>query len=177
MIRVYILAVSLILTGTISEAQTGQVLWLKNCQLETRTVTYSQQANIFVHLVAGWTTLKDQKWIKFSPDYQVDTSSMEKQIASIRRSLPVNYFKSHNLMGEGYNNIPDEKAIWFTLIFSNGEGPKNLKIFSSIKILFTGDDARVESQRSDPRIQDVRFITDPKELQSIKKKLTSQALI
>jgi len=172
----FIVLLPAMLIGLRSLAQTGQILQLRNCQKEMRVTTYQNQVVVFYHLVGGWTTLQSQKWLKFSPTCKVDTASIEKQIEQIRKRLPVNYFKTQRLTGESYNNFPEEEAVWFTVIFSNGGSSSPLKIYGAIKILFTGNDARVDSQRSDPRIENIEVITDSDKLKAIQKKLLPQAL-
>jgi hypothetical protein len=172
----FIVILLAMLIGLRSLAQAGQILQLRNCQKEMRVSTYQSQVVVFYHLVGGWTTLQNQKWIKFSPNYKVDTASIEKQIEQLRKRLPVNYFKTKNLTGESYDNFPNEEAVWFTVIFSNGGSSSPLKIYGAIKILFTGNDARVDSQRSDPQIENIEVITDSDKLKVIQKKLLPQAL-
>lgn len=171
MTRLFFSALLLFLIKGNGEAQTGQILQLRNCQKERRVTTYESQVKIFWQLVGGWTTLRTQKWVKFSPSYVVDTALLEKQIEKVRKSLPGNYFKSKKLMGEWYDNSPEESAIWFTIIFTNGGDPAELKVFSAIKIIFTGDDARLDGNRSDPLIKEVEFIFEPGKLKVIKDKL------
>lgn len=171
MAKVYFISFCVFLFSLNGSGQSGQILQLRNCQKESRIVTYQNQVSIFWQLVAGWTTLRDQKWLKFSSAYTVDTSMMEKQIERIRKSLPENYFKSRNLMGEWYDHSPEEKGVWFTVLFTNGQQDSKLKLFSAVKIVFTGEDARVESNRADPKILQVEFILDQGKLDAIRGKL------
>ena len=62
-------------------------------------------------------------------------------------------------MGENwYDNEPNENAIWFIQIFAQVDKAGTVKIYAAYKVTFEGDDARVDSQRSNPKIKNIEFI-------------------
>ena len=68
--------------------------------------------------------------------------------------------------GDRYNNAPDEKTIWFEMIFSSKEKTGQV-IHAAFRITFDGNDARITEQRMAPQITNVQFVFDKVELAKI----------
>ena len=144
---------------------------LRNCQGSMMMVTFQTQLNVLKHCVLGETTLATQKVIHFSRDYKVDTAWFNQQIAKVRKTLPASYFRKIGVSGGWYDNNPDEKAIWFILIFAHLNKDGTFKPYSAIEVYFEGDDARIDEQRINPAIRDVRFVFDAARLKELLQKL------
>ena len=80
-------------------------------------------------------------------------------------------FFQYPLSGDWYDNIPDEKSIWFTLIFCREDKKGSFKIYSAIKVGFEGTDARLLEQRINPRINLLEFNFDKTELAKLLQKI------
>jgi hypothetical protein len=155
----------------ISSFSQDKVYIFRNCQKEMRTVTFQEQVNILWKCVSGFTTIKKQKILNFSPDYKLDTIQFEKQIEKVKKTLPSNFFKGYDFLGNWFDNSPDEKAIWFITIFAKKDDNGNYKIYSAIKVTFNGTDANVDEQRENPKIKNLQFIFEQSELANLARKL------
>lgn len=136
-----------------------------------RTATFGGQNKMFWKFVAGHSKISQQRVLKFSPGYRLDTIQFEKQIEKVRKTLPASFFTTLDFLGDWLDNIPDEKAIWFMLVFAQKDSKGNYKIFSAIKITFDGTDARVDNQRRDPFITNLEFIFEESRLKQLAVKL------
>ena len=165
-----VIGLLLILTNY-SRAQSGKVYTLRNCQREMRTVTFQNQVNIIWKCVAGWTTLRNQRVLDFSPEYKLDTAVFESGIQKVKQALPPGFFGNLDFLGGWLDNNPDEPAIWFTQVFAQKDKKNRYKIFAAIKVVFDGNNAHIDSQRHAPKIKDLIFIFDKIELEKLNQKL------
>jgi hypothetical protein len=154
-----------------AHAQKYRVDVIQNCQMETRTVTFYSQVSFFRRCIEGRGNIRNQKLLLFSPSYAVDTVFLEQQIEKVKKTLPAGFFVGP--VGDRYNNSPDEKAIWFEVLFSREEKTgKNIN-YAAYRITFDGDDARIDRQRMAPKITNIQFIFDKSGLLEISKHLKS----
>jgi len=150
------------------------LLELRNCQGEMRTVPFQGQMNVLKHCVLGKTTLATQRVIHFSRNYKVDTVWFNLQVEKIRKTLPASYFSDFGKVGVSggwYDNIPDEKAIWFIYVFAHKNKNGTYKAYSAIEVYFEGDNAHIDEQRENPVITNIKFIFDPAGLKVVEEKL------
>ncbi|MDF2187895.1 hypothetical protein [Paraflavitalea sp. CAU 1676] len=155
-----------------SYCQSFEVNTLRNCQGEMRTFTFQSQVKIIWKCVAKWTTLREQRILNFSPEYKLDSAYFDNQILKIRKALPVNFFKDPTKVSFfWHNNVPDEKAIWFIELFMQKDSKGKYIVYAAVKVEFDGTDAKVDRQRSDPKIKALTFILDRNELDELGKKL------
>jgi hypothetical protein len=147
-------------------------LQLRNCSKEMRTVTFNSQMSFFKWWVYGKADLESNKVAYFSKDYDLDSNFLKENINRVKKSLPKNFWTLP--MGENwYDNEPNENAIWFIQIFAQVDKAGNIKIYSAYKVTFEGDDARVDRQRSNPKIKNIEFIISKENIQALEKKLKS----
>lgn len=145
-------------------------LQLRNCSKELRTMTFSSQMSFFKWWVYDKIELASNKVAYFSKDYHVDSNYLRENISRVRKMLPKNFWDLP--MGESwYDNEPDEKAIWFIQIFAQVDKAGNTKIYAAYKVTFEGDDARVDRQRSNPKIRNIEFILNKEDLKALEMKL------
>lgn len=171
--RTFFIVFSLLALSSTCFSQVGKVYTLRNCQSEDRTVTFQEQVTILWKCVAGWTNLRDQRILRFSPDYKLDSSEFNSNISRIKKLLPVNFFKGYEFLGPVLENKPDEKAIWFTQVYAQKNSKGDFQVYAAIRVTFNGNDARVDSQRKDPRIVKLEFVYDKSELVKLALKLKS----
>lgn len=151
------------------------ILQLRNCSKEVRTVTFHSQLNFFKWWVYGKADLESNKVAVFSKDYHLDSTFLKENINNVKKSLPKNFWTFP--MGEnGYDNEPNENAIWFIQIFAQVDKAGTIKIYAAYKVTFEGDDARVDSQRSNPKIKNIEFILNKEDIQALEKKLKSSPM-
>jgi hypothetical protein len=146
------------------------ILEYSNCSYETRTVTFTTQLTYFKNWVRGQGNLETNKVVNFSPNYKLDTSFIRQNTLKIKNSLPKNFW-NFSTWGERYDKVPNEESIWFMHLLSQVEKNGNIKIFAGIKITFEGTDARIEKNRVDPKIINVEYITDKKQLIKLENEL------
>jgi len=152
-------------------SQERKIYNVRNCQGEMRTTTFQNQIQFFNRWVYGKANFKEQKILNFSKGYKIDSLSLYNQILKIRGTLPKSFFTAGNFFGDWYNNLPDEKSIWFTQAFAEKDQQGNFKVFSAFKIIFEGNNAHNDIQRTDPKIKDIEFIFDKDQLLQLSKKL------
>ena len=143
---------------------------LRNCSGELRTVTFGGPTNFFMWWAFGKSDLKSQKVVFFSKDSRVDTSELRAGVDRLRKSLPENFLHA-GLTENWFENEPNEDSIWFIKIFAQVEKSQNIKIYSAYKVVFDGNDARIDHQRTNPKVRDVIFITEKNAILALEKKL------
>jgi hypothetical protein len=158
-------------------SQEVKVYNLRNCQSELRTVTFDGQLSTLNWWVIRKTKLKDQKVLQFSPSYKLDSSWLINQIEKLRKTLPSSYFQPHSFMSDWYNNYPDEPAIWFLQVYAYKDKSEKFHPLAAFKVVFDGDDARVDAYRRSATIKNIIFIFDKAELAKIALKLQSNHTI
>ena len=142
---------------------------IKNCRNESRIVNPVTSVNGIYYLVYGSAEFKKMKTLNFSNSYKVDTNYIIANVARLKGTLPKNYFGM--LTGYEYSNQPNDNSIWFMKIFAQITASGQVKIFSAYKITFEGTDPSVESFRDNPKITNIQFILDKKQLIELEKKL------
>lgn len=147
-------------------------LQLRNCIKEMRIITFHSQMKFFKMWVYGKADLNSNKLAFFSRNYYLDTNFLKENINKVKKSLPKNFWTFP--MGENwYDNEPNENAIWFIQVFAQVDKAGNIKIYSAYKVTFDGDDARIDRQRSNPKIKNIEFIISIEEIQALERKLKS----
>lgn len=145
-------------------------LLLRNCHKELRIMTFASQTSFFKWWVFGKTNLESNKVVYFSKDFVLDSNFLRKNIDKVKKSLPPNFW-TFPMREIWMDNEPNEDAIWFIQIFARVDKPGKIKIFSAYKMIFEGNDARIDDQRTNPKISDIEFITDQNDLKALEKKL------
>src|ERR1700761_1215031 len=134
-----------------SNAQEYKILELRNCQHETRTVTFQSQVRFFWKMVFGMSDINKQNILHFSPKYKADVPYLKKQIEAVRKAIPADFF-SDQPSEAWYDNDPDESAIWFTVVFAKQDKQGNISAFAAYRVSFEGNNARLNEQRMNPQI-------------------------
>jgi hypothetical protein len=142
---------------------------IKNCRNESRIVNPLTSVNGIYYLVYGSAEFKKMKTLNFSNSYKVDTNYITTNVAKLKGTLPKNYFGM--LTGYEYSNQPNDDSIWFIKIFAQINNSGQVKIFSAYKMTFEGTDPSAESFRANPKITNIQFILDKKQLIELEKKL------
>ena len=142
---------------------------ITNCRNESRTVNAVSSVNGIKYLVSGSAEFKKIKTLNFSNSYKIDSNYILTNVAKLKSTLPENYFRA--LTGYEYSNQPNEDSIWFTNIFVQVNNAGQVKIFSAYKMTFEGIDPSSESFRANPKITNIQFILDKKQLAELEKKL------
>jgi hypothetical protein len=136
-----------------------------------RTVTFQSQVSVFLKIIAKKAPLDKQKILIFSKNYKLDTTYLENQIEKLRKTLPPDFFQGTDYLGGWYDNTIDEKKIWFTEIFAEKDKQGFYKVYSAVKIIFDGTDAKIEEQRMNPKITNIVFLFDKAELTKLGEQL------
>lgn len=151
-------------------AQEYKLLEIRNCQNEMRTVTFQNQVSFFSRWAWGWSDIRKQRILNFSPNYKVDTSFLQSQIEKIRLLIPKGFGSSYP-SGFWYDNVPDEPSIWFTVVFVKQDKQGNISAFAAYRISFEGNNAHLDEQRINPKISNVEFIFDKAALTKLAQRL------
>lgn len=147
-----------------------ETIQLRNCSKELRVQSFVSQMNFFKRLTFGYGQLNNQKLLFFSPDYKIDSNYLKENFQKIRHSLPKE-FSLFSIREDWYDNNPNVDSIWFMQIFGQVEKNGLFKIYSAYKVTFEGTDASVDEQRESPKIKDIQFIFDQKQLNLLQNKL------
>ena len=154
----------------------NKILELQNCHKETRIFTFGQPSNYFVWWVKGQVNLESNKVVKFSKDYHIDSNYLRQNIEKVKKSLPKDFW-GEMMSITPYNNEPNDDAIWFIKIFAEVDKANKIKIYSAIKITFEGNDARMVSNRNNPKVKNVEFIIDKAAIEALTKKLKTASKV
>jgi hypothetical protein len=171
-LRRFLLILCVLVCSNIN-SQERKIYNLRNCQNEARTTTFREQIHFLNLFVLGKSHFSDQNVLHFSVSYNPDTLLLNKQAQNIRKTLPSDFLSSRNPFGDWYDNVPDEKSIWFTQIFAEKDKQGNFKIYSAYKITFEGSNANEDNQRTNPKIKNIKFIMDKQSLLKLSEKLKS----
>jgi hypothetical protein len=154
-------------------AQTKGIFLIKNTQKEMRVTTYYGQVKFFWWWILGNTDFQKQRILQFSAGYKPDSVALRENVEKLRALLPPVYQNPVRIsVGEWRENNPDEKAIWFTEVFAE-KNKGAFTVYGAYKIVFEGDDARIDQQRSNARIKHISFIFDKTELEALGKQLAA----
>lgn len=160
-----------------SFSQLNRIHELRNCQGEMRTATFQSQVSTIWKCLIDMANIRTQKLLKFSPSFTVDTNWLESQINKVKKTLPPGFRKDLmgvNGIGDWFDNSPDEKAIWFTVVFCQEDKNKKIaRIYAAIRIGFEGTDAHLDQVRANARIRNIQFIFDKDQLNDLSKTMKS----
>lgn len=141
---------------------------IRNCNNEKRTITFQDGIDFFEYWALGQTSLAKNKTVQFSKAYKLDSNFLRAGIYDIRKNLPPDFW-TFPIGTAWYDYMPGEKGIWFIRILGHEDKAGHLTLYAAYKVTFEGTDARIDAQRTNPKIKNVEFITEKENLMLLEK--------
>jgi hypothetical protein len=147
---------------------------IRNCSNEKRTITFDDGINFIWHWASGSLSLSDNRVVKFSKEYKPDTAFLKAGVYEIRKALPVDFW-TYPIGTNWYDYTPGEKGIWFIRLLAHEDKAGQIRLYAGYKVTFEGTDARIDAQRSYPKIKNIDFFTDKESLAALETILKTSA--